>query len=70
MRFVSIGTRAASRCERIEREDRAGFTLIEALVALSLLLAFAAALGPLMFQSRNILLHGDGQLHSKEFFSL
>ena len=33
---------------------QAGFTLIEALVALSLLLAFAAAIGPLVFQARRI----------------
>jgi prepilin-type N-terminal cleavage/methylation domain-containing protein len=33
----------------------AGFTLIEALVALALILAFAAAVGPLMFQSRSIM---------------
>ena len=36
------------------RARRAGFTLIEALVALSLLLAFAAAIGPLVFQARRI----------------
>ena len=50
MRFVSIGIRAASRSRRAEarkgRADRrsGGFTLIEALVALALVLAFAAAL--------------------------
>jgi prepilin-type N-terminal cleavage/methylation domain-containing protein len=34
---------------------RAGFTLIEALVALALVLAFAAALGPYMFHARRIM---------------
>ncbi|MEW6436912.1 MAG: prepilin-type N-terminal cleavage/methylation domain-containing protein [Pseudomonadota bacterium] len=34
---------------------KAGFTLIEALVALSLLLTFVATLGPVMFQARHIL---------------
>jgi prepilin-type N-terminal cleavage/methylation domain-containing protein len=48
MRFGSIGTRAASQSRRAEtrkgRADRrsGGFTLIEALVALALVLAFAA----------------------------
>lgn len=40
----------------------AGFSLIEVLVALSILLAFAAALGPNLFQSRRILVHGNGQI--------
>ena len=34
---------------------KAGFTLIESLVALSLLLAFVSAFGPVMFQARHIL---------------
>jgi type II secretory pathway pseudopilin PulG len=33
---------------------RAGFTLLEALVALALVLAFAAVLGPYLFQARRI----------------
>jgi general secretion pathway protein I len=37
----------------------AGFTLIEALVALALILAFAAAVGPLMFQSRSIMTNSE-----------
>lgn len=45
----------------------AGFTLIEALVALTVILAFAAALGPLMFQSRRILKQGDGQVKAELF---
>jgi prepilin-type N-terminal cleavage/methylation domain-containing protein len=34
---------------------RAGFTLLEALVALALILAFAAAVVPFLFQSRSIM---------------
>ncbi|WP_244427144.1 prepilin-type N-terminal cleavage/methylation domain-containing protein [Methyloferula stellata] len=72
MKSMSIGTRAASPSKRREtanpklrrngRDRRSGFTLIEALVALALVLAFAAVLGPLMFQSRRILVQGDGQV--------
>lgn len=41
--------------------DRAasGFTLVEALVALALILAFAAVIGPLMFQARAIAGNAD-----------
>jgi prepilin-type N-terminal cleavage/methylation domain-containing protein len=39
-----------------------GFTLIEALVALALVLAFAAALGRLLFQAHRIMLNADGQV--------
>ncbi|HVX92447.1 MAG TPA: type II secretion system protein [Xanthobacteraceae bacterium] len=38
---------------------RAGFTLLEALVALTLVLAFAAALGPLLFTARRTLAHAE-----------
>ncbi|WP_152428363.1 prepilin-type N-terminal cleavage/methylation domain-containing protein [Methyloferula stellata] len=66
MKSASIGTQAASPSRRNDRaERRAGFTLIEALVSLSLLLAFATVLGPLMFQSRHILLQGDGQVRAE-----
>ena len=60
MRFGSIGIPAASRSSRAEaRKARThrrsgGFTLIEALVALALVLAFAAALTPHLFHSRRI----------------
>jgi prepilin-type N-terminal cleavage/methylation domain-containing protein len=40
----------------------AGFTLLEALVALTILLAFAAALGPLLFQARRIMANADGRV--------
>ena len=68
MRFGSIGTRAASRSRRAEaRKERAdrrsgGFTLIEALVALALVLAFAAALTLHLFQSRRIVANADGRV--------
>jgi type II secretory pathway pseudopilin PulG len=68
MRFGSIGTRAASRSRRAEaRNERAarrsgGFTLIEALVALALVLAFAAALTPHLFQSRRIMADADSRV--------
>ena len=72
---MSIGTLAASPSRRIEAPDpkgedgrnnrRAGFTLIETLVALALLLAFASALGPLMFQGQHILVQGDGQVKAE-----
>jgi type II secretory pathway pseudopilin PulG len=68
MRFGSIGTPAASRSRRAEaRKGRAeqrsgGFTLIEALVALALVLAFAAALTPHLFQSRRIVANADGRV--------
>ncbi len=75
MRSMSIGTPAVSPSRRIEApypkagkagaDSRAGFTLIEALVALALLLAFAAALGPFMFQSQRILIQGDGQIKAE-----
>jgi type II secretory pathway pseudopilin PulG len=68
MRFGSIGIQAASRSRRAEarkgRTDRrsGGFTLIEALVALALVLAFAAALTPHLFQSRRIVADADSRV--------
>jgi prepilin-type N-terminal cleavage/methylation domain-containing protein len=66
MKSVSIGIRAALPSKGTEGDERrGGFTLIEALVALSVVLAFAAALGPFMFQSRRILVQGDGQVRAE-----
>ena len=63
MRSVSIGIPAASRSSRADNGDRrAGFTLIEALVAVTLVLAFAAALGPYMFQARRIMADAEGRV--------
>lgn len=63
MTFASIGTPAVSRSSPRKHSDaRAGFTLLEALVALTILLAFAAAVGPLMFQARRIITNADGRV--------
>jgi general secretion pathway protein I len=63
MKFASIGTRAASPSSRHHRNNReAGFTLLEALAALTLLLAFAAALTPILFHARRIMLYADGRV--------
>lgn len=57
----------ASNTARNQREAKSGFTLIEALVALTLLVAFAAALEPMMFQSRAILASGSGKIKAELF---
>jgi prepilin-type N-terminal cleavage/methylation domain-containing protein len=63
MRLVSIGLRAGSRSViNSKREKQTGFTLIEALVALALVLSFAAALGPFLFQARRIMASADNRL--------
>src|SRR3984957_20828972 len=63
MKFVSTGTPAASRSDRDDRGDRqAGFTLLEALVALALILAFASAVGPLLSQARRIMANAEGRV--------
>jgi type II secretory pathway component PulJ len=64
MRFVSIGILAAFRSSRADARRRrsGGFTLIEALVALALLLAFAATLTPHLFQSRRIVSDAERRL--------
>jgi prepilin-type N-terminal cleavage/methylation domain-containing protein len=41
---------------------KAGFTLLEALVALALVLAFASVLGPYLFQARHIIANADGRV--------
>ncbi len=55
MRSTSTGTTAVLRsiCPD-SRKTRAGFTLIEALVALALLLAFVSVVGPHLFYARRI----------------
>jgi prepilin-type N-terminal cleavage/methylation domain-containing protein len=63
MKFASTGTPAASRSRHDDRDDgQAGFTLLEALVALALILAFAAVLGPHLSQARRIMAHADGRV--------
>ncbi|QXX76273.1 prepilin-type N-terminal cleavage/methylation domain-containing protein [Methylovirgula sp. HY1] len=66
MKFGSIGIRAASPSVRYDdRRWQEGFTLIEALVALSLLLSFAMTLGPLLFQARHIFTQGHGEIRAQ-----
>ncbi len=62
MKFASIGIPAASRSRRDDRKGQAGFTLLEALVALALVLAFAAVLGPHLSQARRIMSHAEGRV--------
>src|SRR6185369_12013327 len=62
MKFASTGTPAASRLRRDGRKRQAGFTLLEALVALAVILAFAAVLGPHLAQARRIMADADGRV--------
>ena len=63
MRSASIGTPAASpsRPDDTNRK-RAGFTLLEALVALALVLIFVAVLGPYLFHARRIMANAEGRV--------
>lgn len=72
MKSASTGTPAVSwfanhrarhaRLDLRARSARSGFTLIETLVALALLLAFASVAVPMMFQSRRILDNPRGRI--------
>ena len=63
MRSASIGIPAASRSQLVDGTTRrAGFTLLEALVALALVLTFAAVLAPHLFHARRIVAHSEGRL--------
>ena len=63
MKSVSTGTPAASRSDRRDLCDsQAGFTLLEALVALALVLAFASALGPHLSLARRIMAHAEDRV--------
>jgi Tfp pilus assembly protein PilW len=60
MKFGSTGTPAASPWSRFRLvRARAGFTLLEALVALALVLAFVATLGPYLFHSRRLMSNAE-----------
>jgi prepilin-type N-terminal cleavage/methylation domain-containing protein len=65
MRFVSTGTPVASSSSRCDCDKRAGFTLIEALVAMALLLAFVAALGPYLFHARRIMDNAERRMKAQ-----
>jgi hypothetical protein len=63
MRSASTGTRVALRSFPGKGDrKRAGFTLIEALVAFALVVAFAAALGPYLFHARRIMAGADDRI--------
>jgi prepilin-type N-terminal cleavage/methylation domain-containing protein len=64
MKFASIGTLAASPSSRNHGsgEGQAGFTLLEALVALALLLAFAGVIGPQLSLARRIMAHAESRV--------
>jgi prepilin-type N-terminal cleavage/methylation domain-containing protein len=61
MKFASIGLREAWQLRR-DSSGQAGFTLLEALVALAVILAFAAVLGPHLSQARRIMADADGRI--------
>lgn len=66
MRSVSIGIPAASSSSRHNCGDKhAGFTLIEALVAMALILAFVATLGPYLFHTRRIMDNGERRMEAQ-----
>jgi prepilin-type N-terminal cleavage/methylation domain-containing protein len=66
MKSASIGTPAASSSSRCEFGDnRSGFTLIEALVAMALVLAFVATLGPYLFHARRIMDNGERRIEAQ-----
>lgn len=67
MMCESIGSADEYPSMRRDRaRRRAGFTLIEALVALALLTAFAAALGPQLFHARGALAKGKGRVVAEQ----
>jgi prepilin-type N-terminal cleavage/methylation domain-containing protein len=68
MRSVSTGTPVASQSRLSDRSNRqAGFTLLEALVALALLLIFASAVGPHLAQARRIMANSEGRVAAQVF---
>jgi prepilin-type N-terminal cleavage/methylation domain-containing protein len=66
MKYASIGIRVALASRRTDRgSGRNGFTLVEALVALSLLLVFALALSPILSHARRLLARGGGEIRAE-----
>src|SRR5215471_9397244 len=63
MKSASTGIRVASLSRAGNaRKKCAGFTLLEALVALALILAFAEVLGPYLFHARKIMVNAEGRV--------
>jgi prepilin-type N-terminal cleavage/methylation domain-containing protein len=62
MRSVLTGLPAPLRSNSADAGRRRGFTLLEALVALALLLAFAEVLGPYLYQARQIMANSEGRV--------
>src|SRR5579871_2680373 len=63
MRSASTGTPVASQSRHNDgNAEQAGFTLLEALVALAVLLIFAAAVGPHLSQARRIMANAEGRV--------
>jgi prepilin-type N-terminal cleavage/methylation domain-containing protein len=62
MRFGSTGLPGASRSRSPNADRKRGFTLLEALVALALILAFASVLGPYLFHSRQIMANAESRV--------
>lgn len=63
MKFASIGIPAPSPSWRRKQISmRRGFTLLETLVALALLLAFAATLVPFLYHARSIMISADDRV--------
>jgi type II secretory pathway pseudopilin PulG len=66
MRFASIGIPAAFSSSRCDCGDkRAGFTLIEALVSMALILAFVGTLVPYLFHSRRIMDNAEHRVEAQ-----
>jgi Tfp pilus assembly protein PilV len=61
MKFALTGTPEALRSRR-DGSGQAGFSLLEALVSLAVVLAFAGVLGPHMSQARRIMADADGRV--------
>jgi prepilin-type N-terminal cleavage/methylation domain-containing protein len=62
MKFSSTGIPAGSRSSRNCSNGQAGFTLLEALVALAVILLFASVVGPHLSQARRIMANAEGRL--------